>query len=189
MRMPGAVERASFVLGLTLFGLLPGQWSPVADTLAEVQKAAEAGEFAQALQLARADLDPLAANRAEVWLLYRARDFEGVREAAERGLELAPGDVWLAERATAAALWLRDPALAEKSLSRFGEVHAAADPAVRETFAEPLAQARVLTADLNANSARARAAETRARICAFAILGAVLALLGFVGLGLRRPRP
>ena len=188
MRTRGAVERASLVLCVALATASPARGLQAGpDTFAEVQHAADNGDFARGLTLARADTDPLTALRAEVWLLYRARDFDAAYAAAERGLQISSGDLWLSERACASALWLRESSRAQASLLRFMANELAADPAAREAFREPLAQAQTQTAELAANTDRAHAAKTRARECSIAILVAVLAMLTWCGLGLRKP--
>ena len=187
MRWSGALDRASLVLGVAFALALPVRASQAnPDTLAEVQRAAGDGDFARGLRLARAESDPLTALRAEVWLMYRARDFDASYAAAERGLAIAPGDVWLAERASACARWLRDPTLAQDCLTRFTANASAAEPALRETFREPLSQARTQTAELVADADRTRAARVRARAVSLTILAVVLGLLSWCGLGLRR---
>jgi predicted Zn-dependent protease len=157
------------------------------DTLADIQRAAAEGEFARAMDIVRAESDPLTALRAEVWVEYRARDFEGACAAAERGLALLPGDLWLAERATASALWMRNPELATRCLTRFSKSLISAEPAQREAFEGAMSRASAATAELVASDGHARAAKSRARACALSVLGAVLVLLTFIGLGLRKP--
>ena len=187
MRPFGGLERGAFVLcaGLAMATLTDAARAQV-DTLAEVQEAAAVGDYARGLSLARADADPLTALRAEIWLLYRARDFEGAYDAAERALKLEPTDVWLAERACAAALWLREPVRAEVCLARFAANTEISDPALRESFSVPLRQARSAAADLAQNIERARSALRRGRMFSLSLLGAVLAVLALLGLRLRR---
>lgn len=190
MRMHAALDRAIIVLAVGLAAAEPAHASQVSpDTLEEVQRAASDGDFARGLGLARAASDPLTALRAEVWLMYRAREFDAAYAAAERGLNLAPDDLWLAERACASALWLRDPTRAQAALGRFTAIANAAKPGWGEAFGDPLTQARVATAELVAGSDRARAAKLRARSCSLAILAVVLMLLAWCGLGLRKASP
>jgi hypothetical protein len=158
------------------------------DTFADVQTAAESGEFARALELARAQPQPLDALRAEVWLRFRARDFAQAQSAAERALALAPEELWLAERALACALWRRDPAPAQLALARFEASFSRARPSEREGFSSALAEASLQTASLQDSTARARAALVRARAVALCLLGAALAVLGGLALSLARAR-
>ena len=93
MRMHGAVERLALLALACVAAPAPAHaFQSSVDTLAEIQRAANEGEFARAMDIVRAESDPLTALRAQVWLEYRARDFEGAHEAAERGLALLPGD-------------------------------------------------------------------------------------------------
>src|SRR5690349_18518249 len=151
-------------------------------------RAAESGSFARAESLVDAETDPVIAARARVWLLFRARDFDAAFEAAGRGLALAPGDVWLAERATACALWLGDPWRAQPSLARFAANVAGAEAPLRESFGDALVEARTTTARLVAGMERMESSRARARATALAVLGAVIVLLAALGRDLRRRR-
>lgn len=157
-----------------------------ADTVSEVQRAAEAGEFSRALQLARAEVDPLISLRAQVWLHYRARDFDAAFAVAEQGLAVAPDDLWLAERATAAALWLGEPVRAERALARFSSGMHSAPAAAAEPFRGLLEAARTQCAELSSAATRARRALTRARWMSFSILSLVLVSLIVLGQALPR---
>lgn len=182
MRVQRALERARALA----LAVLAGGAAVRADTLAEVQRAAEAGEFARGLQLARAEADPLESLRAQVWLRYRARDFEAAFAAAEQALLLKPDDLWLAERACAAALWIGEPARAQRTLTRFTASLHSAPKAAAEAFLAPFEAARVQTAELSSAARRADKAATRARLAGFSILAALLLALTWLGLDLRR---
>ena len=190
MRWRSVVERAACALVLNA-SLAPGLGARErrVDTLAEVQRAVEVGEFARGLALAQSDTDPLNALRAEVWLRYRARDFAFAHDAAERGLRIAPGDLWLCERSLACALWLRDPPLAERALARFEAQLAAAPSADQQPFKAAVTEARLQTATLRQGAQRAHSADLRARTgAALLFIAALISLVG-LGLSLHRDRP
>ncbi len=177
--------RATSIAALALAVLFGGAHLH-ADTLAEVQRAAEAGEFARGLQLAQAEADPLVSLRAQVWLRYKARDFEAAHAAAEQALLLAPDDLWLAERACAAALWIGEPARAQRALTRFTASLNAAPKTAAEAFRAPFEAERTQTADLSSAARRADSAALLARMCGFSLLAALLLALCWMGLDLRR---
>ncbi len=177
--------RARATLALAL-AVLAGGAAVHADTLAEVQRAAEAGEFARGLQLARAEADPLASLRAQVWLRYRARDFEAALAAAEQALQLAPEDLWLAERACAAALWMGEPARAQRALMRFTTSLTSAPSDAADAFRAPYEAARAQTGELSSAARRANAAVSRARVSGLTLLAALLLALTWLGLDLHK---
>jgi hypothetical protein len=186
MRWPKLIERLLCAL-LLCSGTTPAASAsaPLPDTLAQVHAAAESGEFAAALQLARSEVDPLTALRCEVWLHYRARDFALAQTAAERALELSPDELWLAERALACALWRRDPQQAQLGLRRMERIFAQASAAERERFAEPLARAESATGGLLDTAVRASKAAARARAVGLSLLAAAVACLAYFALGAR----
>lgn len=175
-----AWRAGSLVLTLLLTGGRLG-----ADTLAEVRAAAEAGEYQRGLALARAEPDPLASLQAQVWLRYRARDFDEALAAAEQALQLAPADLWLSERATASALWLGDSRATQRTLERFSANLQAAGPADAQAFRPAWEDARQRAANLVQAEARAQAARSRARATALALLAAMCVALAWLGLSLR----
>src|SRR5690242_21879516 len=103
VRLERARAPVLLAAALTLFLARAGAAQAAVDTLAEVQRAAGSGDFSAAERFVRAEPDPLVAARAEVWLMFRARNFDAAYEAAERGLAIDPSDLWLAERASACA--------------------------------------------------------------------------------------
>lgn len=147
------------------------------DTQLEVQSAAERGEFATAHERALAESDPLTRSRALVWLHYRARDFVAARSAAETGLALAPQDLWLAERALASALWLRDPWAASRSLERLQALLGAAPEESAAPFRASLEEARASVARLRSDTEAARGARNRSVGVAGVLLGGMALLL------------
>lgn len=147
------------------------------DTQLEVQSAAERGEFAAAQERALAEPDPLTRSRALVWLHYRARDFVAARSAAETGLALAPQDLWLAERALASALWLRDPQGASRSLGRLEALLGAAPEERAAPFRGGLEEARASVARLRSDTEAARGARHRSVGVAGVLLGGMVLLL------------
>lgn len=187
MRVQRALERVrAWATAALALAVLAGGAIAHADTLAEVQRAAEAGEFARGLQLARAETDPLASLRAQVWLRYRARDFEAAFAAAEQALLLAPDDLWLAERACAAALWMGEPVRAQRALTRFTASLNSAPNATADAFRAPFEAAVAQTADLRSAARRADAAASRARLSGLTLLAALLLALTWLGLDLHK---
>lgn len=159
-----------------------------ADTLALVQRAAQEGEFARALEIVRAESDPLSALRAQVWLDFRARDFAGAQRSVQAALALAPEELWLAERAVACALWQRDAQLAQHHLAGFESVFDRAPESRRGDFRAALADAQVQAALLVSGEQRAQAALARARAVALGLLTLAVATLAWLALGMHRNR-
>lgn len=154
------------------------------DTLDAVRERANAGHFAQAHALLELEPDPLLRARAEVWLLYRARHVDEALAAAELGLEIAPSDLWLSERAWSASAWNRDVGRMVANLARFERTMDGAEPALRAPFEAARASAREATAQQVELSRRVDVARRRATV----VVGIAGALCVVVLLALARVR-
>ncbi|MBI5431948.1 MAG: hypothetical protein HZA52_03850 [Planctomycetes bacterium] len=154
-----------------------------AQDFGEVQAAVEAGDYAAARTLAERVAEPIESARALVWVDYGARDYVGAALAARAGLELAPEDAWLAERAAAAALAQRDgdaAATALEALDRAVRALPAPERGVWKTSADLYRRTADELVALERSGARAR---TLARTTVLALLGAAVLAVGW---GLRR---
>ncbi|MCE9594981.1 MAG: hypothetical protein K8S98_12400 [Planctomycetes bacterium] len=125
--------------------------SSFAQSFVDVQAAAEAGDFSRARDTATRIVDLGERARSLVWIDYGARDYASAVAEARTGLAATPSDPWLAERAVAAALALRDGRAATRGLDDFERVIARATPDTAEladwraTASDYRARARELT--------------------------------------------
>jgi hypothetical protein len=173
-------------------GLAVGAFAPAARALQQesvfdrARQLAEQGDPLAALDLARGETDPVQRARAEVWIYYRARDFDSALAAAELGLASDPQDLWLLEREGACALSLRDGELAREASARFSGQLASAPPAERETWAAAARELEQQSAALLEQDARAERAGRLARWTALALIAASIGLCVWLARPVRR---
>ncbi len=153
---------------------------------AAVQKAAENGDYAAAERLAETIVAPRDRAQALVWLHYAARDYAGALDLAERGLEASGEDLWLEERAAAAAISLADAERAPRATERLARTLASSRPADadRAKWDATLLEYRTRAKELSRVADESAGALLRSRGVAVAILALVLA--AFARLALRR---
>ncbi len=153
---------------LLVAGLLcePGPQATGYDRALEL--AAE-GELVAALEAADREPDGLRRAQARVFVLYRGRDFVGALAAARAGLQRAPDDPWLLERAAACGLSLQAPDVALEFADRL----LASAPDWREAAGAH----RAAALDLAQRDARVLQGARRARSTALALLAFGVAVL------------
>ena len=157
-------RRASRCVRAAVLSLLLATPARAQDVFERARERAEAGEFAAALEVARSATDRLEGAQAEVWVMFRARDFAACLAAVERGLAAAPDDPWLLERGSACALRLRDPELARAWADRL----ASADPEGIEVEARVAEAERLVSARTARDRALVRARWTATGLLALA---------------------
>lgn len=156
--------------------LLISQGDPAFDAVAAALGERRLGE---AYALLGTIADPALAARAEADLWYFARDFGASLAAAERGLAVAPDDLFLLHRAASAALWLRDAGRATRHAAHLGSALAAAElsPEERAWWTGAGDDLAASAGELSAAAEERERLHRRARATALAALaGSVLAL-------------
>lgn len=149
-----------------------------------VSEAFSDGRYDLALEAADGLSDPVLAAEWRFQVLHAAGDLPGALSAARAGLTLAPTNSRLSQNAANVALALQEGSLALEFCDAWQRAldarvsDAGADAESRSAEVERLERYRASARELLALDAQARAATTRARNVALALLGVtVLALL------------
>lgn len=151
------------------------------------REALDSEEYSRAWGLAEIELDELSRSVAKAEILYRAGDPVGALAAAENGLQIDPTQLDLLFRATGAAVWLEQSALASDYAARLessvntSTLLDSSEAAAWRAAAAALGQR---SAVLNGHVEEVRHAVERARLLTF---GGTAFVLAFVAL-LARPR-
>jgi hypothetical protein len=137
----------------------------------------EVGRYRNAWSAAGELADPLLRCRARSAILFRAGDHAGALRAAAEGLEIAPADPELLQRAAAAAIWSRDAARAQDLVERLRRASAVSSlaPEQRAGWAQAADDLARWSAELVERERARLRAIARARITVLILLGGALA--------------
>lgn len=144
---------------------------------------------AEALEAARSDEDPLRRQQALTYVLDQSGDLAGALRAAREGLETAPRDLWLLERALLCALALHRAELATTLAERWNAAIAASSAPEVELDAQA-SRASALAVEVQRLARTARRQEralARARWTAGTLLVVLVAALALAARGTARP--
>jgi hypothetical protein len=144
-----------------------------------LKHALDAGDFADAWNLAAGEVDPVARARSKAEVFYRAGDPAAALASCLEGLREAPDDLELLHRAVSSALWLGDSGAASDLAGRLARAveRSILAPDYRPAWEEASRDLMRRASELVRHERMRTRALSRARALAFLGTGIALGLL------------